>query len=185
MKILFIVGSMRKTSFNRQMANEAKLLIGDQAEVSYLDYSNIPYMNQDLEADLPEYIAYVKEQVRDSDGVWIFTPEYNGMIPGVLKNLLDWLSRPWIPFDYSSGSPVRGKPVTFSGVGGGNKTQGCRAMLDTLLKRIGMKVMSEPSCGFGVTPAIMKSDNWEMSKEEIDELKKQAEAFLKFIKENS
>ena len=52
-KILFIVGSLRKGSFNRQMAREAEKIIGDRAEVSYLEYSDLPYMNQDIEFPAP------------------------------------------------------------------------------------------------------------------------------------
>lgn len=181
--ILFIVGSMRKTSFNKELAEETKKIIGDRAQVSFLNYSDIPYMNQDLEKDLPESIVKVKECVGESDALWIFTPEYNGMIPGVLKNLLDWLSRSYVPGDFSSGTPVKGKPVTFTGAGGANMTKSSREQLGILLKRIGMKVMDDPSYGFRVPPESMQSDHWELTQEDINDLKDQADAFLKFIEE--
>lgn len=182
--ILFIVGSLRKTSFNKTLAEDTQKLIGDRAKVTYLDWGNIPFMNQDLEADLPDTIKNVRNTVKEAEAIWIFTPEYNGMIPGPLKNLLDWLSRPFIPGNYASGTAIKGKPVTFSGVGGNNKTQSSRAQLDTLLKRIGMNVMSEPSCGFSFTPAMMKEDKWTINEEETKELESQVDAFLKFIEEN-
>ncbi len=182
MNILFIIGSMREKSFNRQLANKTKELIGNRANISYLDYKNLPYMNQDLEANLPEEIKNIKDQVNKADAIWIFTPEYNGMIPGVLKNLLDWLSRPWIPGNYASGTPLKGKPVTFSGVGGRNQTKSCREMLNILLKRLGMKVMSEPSCGFSFTPEMQKTDTLELTNDDIQLLKDQIDAFLSFIK---
>ena len=93
-KVLMIVGSMRKKSFNRQLAAIAAELLRGKAEVSFLEYADIPYMNQDIEFPVPEEIARVREEVSRADGIWIITPEYNYSYPGVLKNLLDWLSRP-------------------------------------------------------------------------------------------
>ena len=92
-KILAIVGSLRKASYNRQLAEKAKELIADNAEFEILEYADIPYMNQDIEFPAPEEILRVRAQVKQADGIWFFTPEYNHSIPGVLKNLIDWLSR--------------------------------------------------------------------------------------------
>ena len=88
-KVLMIVGSMRKKSFNRQLAAIAAELLRGKAEVSFLEYADIPYMNQDIEFPVPEEIARVREEVSRADGIWIITPEYNYSYPGVLKNLLD------------------------------------------------------------------------------------------------
>lgn len=182
--ILFIIGSMREKSFNKELAETTKELIGNRAKVTFLNYKDIPFMNQDLEANLPEVVKDIKKEVQDSESIWIFTPEYNGMVPGVLKNLLDWLSRSYIPGDFSSGTPIKGKPVTFSGVGGSNKTASSREQLGKLLKRIGMKVMDEPSCGFAVTPVQMKSNDWTITEEDKQEIEKQISAFLEFIEKN-
>ena len=95
-KIVFIVGSLRKNSFNKSLAEAAAEIIGERASISFLDYSDIPYMNQDIEYPAPEAIQRIREEIIDADGIWIFSPEYNFNIPGVLKNLLDWLSRPLI-----------------------------------------------------------------------------------------
>ncbi len=183
MKLLFIVGSMRKTSFNKELAHKAQELIGDRAEVSYLHYADIPFMNQDLEKEVPETIQRVRDEVKAADGIWIFTPEYNGMIPGVEKNLLDWLSRPLVPGNFASGTAVAGKPVTVSGVGGRNKTKGSRGQLFTLLKYIRMDLMEEPSCGFQLAPDSMKTDVWKMTPEQVEELNFQVRAFLDFVAE--
>lgn len=92
-KILAIVGSLRKDSFNKQLALIAKEVIGDRAEFNILDYHNIPMMNEDIERPEPESIRRVRDEVRACDAIWFFTPEYNHFFSGVLKNLLDWLSR--------------------------------------------------------------------------------------------
>lgn len=91
--ILFIVGSFRKGSFNHQLAEKAEAILGDRATVSYLEYANIPYMNQDLETPVHPEIARVRQAILDADAIWIFSPVYNYAIPGVVKNLLDWTSR--------------------------------------------------------------------------------------------
>lgn len=180
-KLLFIVGSMRDKSFNKELAHKAAELLKKRADVSFLDYKDLPYMNQDLEADLPESVRAVRTAVQDADGIWIFTPEYNGMVPGVLKNLLDWLSRPLVPGKSASGTAVKGKPVTFSGAGGRRATALSRAQLETLLGTLMMRVMNTPSTGFAVPPEAMKSDDWKLSPEDIQKLNEQADAFLTFV----
>ena len=93
-KIVAIVGSLRKDSYNRQLALIAKDVIGDRADFELLDYADVPLMNQDIEYPAPEAVKRVRDAVKTADGVWFFTPEYNHFFSGVLKNLIDWLSRP-------------------------------------------------------------------------------------------
>lgn len=76
-KVLLVVGSLRKNSFNRQLAQEIEKLINDRAEVSYLSYSDLPYMNQDIEFPAPKEVERVRREVESADGVWFITPEYN------------------------------------------------------------------------------------------------------------
>lgn len=115
-KILAIVGSLRKDSYNRQLALAAKEIIGDRADFNLLEYKDIPMMNQDIEFPAPEPVKRVREEVKSSDGIWFFTPEYNHFFPGVLKNLIDWLSRP-----VSNKEPqvLAGKPAAISGISPG------------------------------------------------------------------
>ena len=79
---------LRKNSFNRQLAQEIEKLINDRAEVSYLSFSDLPYMNQDIEFPAPKEVERVRREVESADGVWFITPEYNSSYPGLLKNLL-------------------------------------------------------------------------------------------------
>ena len=76
-KILFIIGSLRAKSFNRQMANVAKEIIGNSANVQELDYSDLPLLSQDIEQPELEVVARIRKTVTEADGLWIFTPEYN------------------------------------------------------------------------------------------------------------
>ncbi|MEZ4510052.1 MAG: NAD(P)H-dependent oxidoreductase [Eubacteriales bacterium] len=93
-RIAAIVGSLRKDSFNRQLALAAKEAVGDRAIFEIIDFSDVPMMNQDIEYPAPESVRRVREQIKAADGVWIFSPEYNHSYPGLLKNLIDWLFPP-------------------------------------------------------------------------------------------
>lgn len=94
MNILTIAGSLRSNSLNQMAADyvASNLEAGVNGEV--LDFSQVPLFNEDLEADFPPMVADVKKQIIAADGVMFFTPEYNRSIPGVLKNLIDWTTRP-------------------------------------------------------------------------------------------
>ena len=181
-KILFVVGSMRKESFNRQRANIIAEELKGKAEVSFLSYGDIPFMNQDIEFPTPEEILRVRSEVEGADGLWIFTPEYNSSYPGVLKNLLDWLSRPHKPNDYANGSSVTDKKVAISGVAGKSAAAGSRGKLKDLLEIMGMKVM-ENQVGVTINPEAWANNELTLSDDKKEELKKQAEEFLKFLDE--
>lgn len=180
-KIVFIVGSLRKGSFNRQLADAVKELIGDRALVDFLDYADIPFMNQDIQFPAPEAVARVRREIQAADGIWIFTPEYNHQIPGVLKNLLDWLSRPLEEGKFGSGTAVSGKAVTVSGAGGKLATAECRAHLDTLLTFMRMRVMKEGETGVSLPVDAFQTGKYEVSGEVKEQLSAQADAFLEFI----
>lgn len=181
-KILFVVGSMRKESFNRQRANIIAEELKGKAEVSFLSYGDIPFMNQDIEFPTPEEILRVRSEVEGADGLWIFTPEYNSSYPGVLKNLLDWLSRPHKPNDYANGSSVTDKKVAISGVAGKSAAAGSRGKLKDLLEIMGMKVM-ETQVGVTINPEAWANNELTLSDDKKEELNKQAEEFLKFLDE--
>ena len=142
-KILFVIGSLRAKSFNRQVANVAKEIIGNRAKVQELDYSDLPLLNQDIEQPEPAAVARIRKAGAEADGLWIFTPEYNMSYPGHLKNLLDWLSRPVKPMDYGTPTCINGKRVAISGAGGKAATADCRAKLTELLTFMKAEVIKE------------------------------------------
>lgn len=178
-KVLMIVGSMRKKSFNRQLANEIERIIGDRAEVSYLEYSDLPYMNQDIEFPAPESVARVREEIKDTDGIWICSPEYNYNIPGGLKNLLDWLSRPLVKNDWVTASAVKGKLVTISGAAGKSGAEGVRSSLKRLLERMGMNVACGEGTGIVLDETAFMTGTVSFTDAVKEELEKQASDFLK------
>lgn len=177
MKILFIIGSLRAKSFNRQLAEEAKRIIADRAEVEELDYSDLPLINQDIEQPEPVAVARVRKEVADADALWIFTPEYNFSYPGHVKNLLDWLSRPVIPMDYATPTCINGKRVAISGAGGKMATANCRAKLTELLTFIKADVVAEQT-GIAVSAEAWGTDVLTLTDEQKSQLKTQAETLL-------
>ncbi len=95
-KILGISGSLRAGSFNTALLRAAAPLLDDGRTLSVATLHGIPLYDGDLERDagLPAAVVALKEQIAASDGVLLATPEYNNGIPGVMKNAIDWLSRP-------------------------------------------------------------------------------------------
>ncbi|MFI8836319.1 NAD(P)H-dependent oxidoreductase [Streptomyces afghaniensis] len=111
-RILALVGSLRAGSHNRQLAEAAAKLAPEGAEVSLFEgLAEIPFYNEDIdvEGSVPAAAAKLREAANAADGLLLFTPEYNGTIPAVLKNAIDWLSRP-----YGAGA-LSGKPVAVVG----------------------------------------------------------------------
>ncbi|MGC5036426.1 MULTISPECIES: NAD(P)H-dependent oxidoreductase [unclassified Streptomyces] len=111
-RILALVGSLRAGSHNRQLAEAAVKLAPEGAEVNLFEgLAEIPFYNEDIDVEgtVPAAAARLREAANAADGLILFTPEYNGTIPAVLKNAIDWLSRP-----YGAGA-LGGKPVAVVG----------------------------------------------------------------------
>lgn len=176
-KILFVIGSLRAKSFNRQVANVAKEIIGNRAEVQELDYSDLPLLNQDIEQPEPSAVERIRKAVSEADGVWIFTPEYNMSYPGHLKNLLDWLSRPVKLMDYGTPTCINGKRVAVSGAGGKAATADCRAKLTELLTFIKADVLPN-QVGISVPGEAWGTDVLTLTDEQKSQLKAQADALI-------
>ena len=142
MKIVAIVGSLRKNSLNKQLAEAAQSALGERATLEIVDFSDVPLLNQDIEHPAPAAVGRVRAAVTSADGVWFFTPEYNHFFPGVLKNLIDWLSRPQ---DGGNGQVLAGKPAAISGITPGmSGTALCQDHLVTLLSFLNMQLMNMP-----------------------------------------
>lgn len=179
-KVLFVVGSLREKSFNRQLAQKAEALLEGKAEVKYLNYEALPFINQDKEYPAPADVARIREEVTEADALWIFTPEYNFSYPGHVKNLLDWLSRPVKPMDYATPTCINGKKVAISGAGGKAATAHCRQKLTELLEMIKADVLNEQT-GVALPPASWANDELLLTDEDLKHLEAEAEALLKAL----
>jgi chromate reductase len=104
--LLGISGSLRAAAFSTAVLNAMVEATSDRATFDYADIGALPHFNQDLYGDpLPIPVQHFRDQIAIADGIVISSSEYNHGIPGVLKNALDWASRP------HNGSPLRDKPV--------------------------------------------------------------------------
>jgi chromate reductase len=93
--IAVVVGSLRRESTNRQLAKALTSLAPSDFSFEFLDIGSLPLYSQDYDDDFPEVARDFKQRIQAANGLLFVTPEYNRSIPGVLKNALDWGSRPW------------------------------------------------------------------------------------------
>ena len=112
--ILGIAGSLRKGSFNQLTLRAAQNLLPEHTRLDIFDINGLPGFNQDDEANPPEKVVDLKQRIRNADAILFVTPEYNYSVPGVLKNAIDWASRPY------GDSAWTGKPVAIMGASVGN-----------------------------------------------------------------
>lgn len=95
LNIIVIVGSLRKESFNKRLALALDNLNHPQLKFSFPQLDDIPVYNQDLDENMPASVLRLKNEISSADGILFVTPEYNRSIPGMLKNIIDWGSRPY------------------------------------------------------------------------------------------
>jgi chromate reductase, NAD(P)H dehydrogenase (quinone) len=104
-KILAVAGSLRKGSYNKALVRTAMEVAPENVLIEVFDLEGIPPFNSDNVDSPPSKVVEFKEKIRNAHGLLIASPEYNYSIPGVLKNAIDWASRPF------QGNPLEDKPV--------------------------------------------------------------------------
>lgn len=179
--VLILVGSIRKKSFNQTLAN----YIGEQLRASNLKttfgkISDLPMMNQDIEFPVPLPVNRLRKQVEQSDAIWIVSPEYNGTIPGVLKNTLDWLSRPIKSGTFGAPEFLIGKKVLISGAGGKTAASGSINDLIKLTKFMGLDPLDK-TVGLQIPTSAFMSDRFEISEVQKQQIIEQIKEFQKNI----
>ena len=178
MKIAVFVGSLREKSSNKALAKTLEGMASGAMEFEYIDIS-LPLYNEDIEsAGFPEEVQKAKKTVESADGVLFVTPEYNRSVPGVLKNVIDWVSRPY------GASSFKGKPV---GIIGSSMSPVGTAVAQSDLRHImlfqGAKVLGQPEVYIASAYEVfdekgdLLSDSWEKN------LKQYVEAFSDWIKQ--
>ena len=104
-KVLAFAGSLRKGSYNKALIRTAVEVAPPSVAIEVCDLEGIPPFNGDFENNPPQKVVEFKQKIAAADALLIATPEYNYSVPGVLKNALDWASRP------PAGNPLQGKSV--------------------------------------------------------------------------
>lgn len=138
-RILGIAGSLRRQSFNRAALAAAKELVPEGVIMDVYELDDLPLYNQDQDTNFPEVAVKFKQAIRKADAILFVTPEYNYSVSGVLKNAIDWASRPY------GDSAWNGKPAAIMGASPGNLgTARAQYHLRQVLLSLNMFVVNRP-----------------------------------------
>ncbi|MDP3030581.1 MAG: NAD(P)H-dependent oxidoreductase [Rhodocyclaceae bacterium] len=144
LNILGIVGSLRKASYNRSALKAAQELVPVGAVLELIELHDIPVFDQDSEMNPPASVVEFKRQILAADAILFATPEYNYSVPGVLKNAIDWASRPY------GESAWLGKPAAIMGASAGSLgTARAQYHLRQILVALNMPVVNQPEVMIG------------------------------------
>ena len=143
-KFIAISGSLRNGSFNTNLLQAAIELAPEGVEIKIMEIGSLPMYNQDLEAAFPQEAQMLKDAIEGADGVIFATPEYNRSIPSVLKNAIDWASRPWGQNSFAK------KPILILGASVGPiGTAVAQNHLKTIMNYLDTHVVGQPEFYMG------------------------------------
>lgn len=178
-KIAIIVGSLRKDSINLKLGKALAKLGQEKFEAKFLSI-DLPLFNQDLEADFPEVVTKLKNEILSADGVLFVTPEYNRSVPGPLKNALDWCSRPY------GKNAFAGKPVAICGASVGAIGTACsQNSLKHVLIYLDTILMGQPELYLHFTENLIDNDGNINNDKTTQFLQKFVSAFDAWIARNT
>ncbi|SCY53227.1 chromate reductase [Microbacterium sp. LKL04] len=156
----YIVGSISSTSINRRLAEALKRLAPEGTTLVEIPIADLPFYSVDHDGNFPQAAEDFKQAIADVDGVIIVTPEYSRSIPGVLKNALDWASRP-----YGQNS-FNGKPTAVIGTSGsGIATAAAQQHLKAILSHFNAPTLGQPEGYIQSTPGLF-AENGEVTNDE-------------------
>lgn len=152
-RVAVFVGSTRPTSSNLKLAKALEKLAAGRLEFQYIEIGNLPFYDDALWNDPPAEVIRLKQEIAATDAVLFITPEYNRSIPGLLKNAIDWPSRPYGDGVWS------GKPAAIAGATGGvSGTAAAQAHLRSILPVLGLALMGTPEIYFQSRPGAFDDD---------------------------
>lgn len=153
MNIICIIGSLREKSYNRAVFNTLKELAPEEVSVLEAPIKDIPLYNADDENPLPASVSELKKTIEGADGIIILTPEYNRSISGVLKNAIDWATRP------EGANSWKGKAVAAAGATPGSLGTGPAQMhLKGMLVYLDTRPMGQPEFYLGGVTGVLSED---------------------------
>lgn len=168
-KVAVVVGSLRKESFNRKMANALMRLSPSSLKMEFLEIDSLPLYNQDLDDEKrpPESWQKFRQSILGYEGLLFVTPEYNRSIPGVLKNALDVGSRPYgkNAWGQKPAAIVSVSPGAIGGFGANQHLRQCMVFLD-------VPVMQQPEAYIGNASKVFDAQNNIADKSLEDYMKK-------------
>lgn len=176
--IAVLVGSLRKDSFNRKLADALPALAGDGVRFEIQQIDDLPLYNQDDDDNPPEAANRLKQAITSADGVLFVTPEYNRSVPGVLKNAIDHASRPY------GQSAFAGKPAGILGVSIGAIGTACAQQhLRTILAYLDMPTLGQPEMFLAADKVL--EDGGDIAAGSRDFIQGWLDAYLDFVRRHS
>ncbi len=168
-KVLTLVGGIAKGSINKKLFISIKKIAPENLVFTDFDIASLPFYSQDLEENPPKEVVQLKKLISESDGILFITPEYNRSIPGVLKNAIDWASRP------REKNPWNKKRAAVLGMSPGNPgTMSAQQHLRFILNCLNIQVLAQPEVYLKYSETL--NDDGEFASEKTKEF------ILKFLK---
>lgn len=179
MKVLVMKGGISQDSLNKKLFAAMKKLAPQGVELTDYPLEKLPFFSQDLEGDLPEPVLEFKKMVKGADAVLFITPEYNRSIPGVLKNAIDWASRPYGKSEWDK------KPAAVMGASVGNiGTFGAQHHLRQVLAYLNMPTMGQPEFYLNASKSFDEKGQLSDAKTQ-EHIEKYWKSFFEFAKKVS
>lgn len=151
LKVFTLIGGISRKSINQTLFRAVENANHEDLHFETFDLSSLPFFSQDLELELPHSVVAFKEKIRESDAVLFITPEYNHSIPGVLKNAIDWGSRPYGQNLWDK------KPAAIMGASIGKMgTINAQNHLRQITSYLNMRVMTQPEFLYHVDHTLDK-----------------------------
>lgn len=155
--VVVLLGSLSENSVNKVLAKAIEKLAEGRLRFDYLDIVSLPFYNNDLWDNPPTAVTELKRRVEAADAVLIVTPEFNRSFPAVIKNALDWASRPYGQNSWT------GKPLALAGASiGAIGTAAVQSQLRSVLPVLGFVVMGQPEVYFHFQPGLI-DEHFEIS----------------------
>lgn len=152
-KVAVFVGSTRESSSNMKLAKGLEKLAAGRLEFNFVDVASLPFYDDTLWNDPPAEVIAMKREISEADAVLFVTPEYNRSIPGILKNAIDWPSRPF------GESVWTDKPGAIAGATSGvSGTAAAQVHLRSILPVVGVALMGRPEIYFQSRPGAIDDE---------------------------
>ncbi|RPA60967.1 NADPH-dependent oxidoreductase [Aerococcus agrisoli] len=179
-KISGIVGSVNEHSVSRKVLQKTEKYFSDEVTLEEIEYTQVPLFSVNNEYPAPDAVVKVREAIKESDGLIFIVPEYNLSFSGVLKNLIDWISRPEIMGDPK---PILDKPIlvisTSAGISGGMVAQ---EEVRSILNYLGASLLSQPRVSFANVYSLLdERQHLTLDPASAGYLKDTVEAFEQFV----
>lgn len=171
-----LIGSLRRHSINRRLFEELRRLAPETIDLREIAIGNLPHYNEDLEQNPPPVVVEFRDAIHASDGILFLTPEFNHSIPGVLKNAIDWASRP------APRPSLYGKPgAILGGSSGRSGTMRAQLALRQILPVANVLLMNKPDVYVTFAEEKFDSDGHLTDAQTIDQLRDHIAGFVQWI----